>query len=209
MDTTTICLVRHGETEWNASGRIQGQLDTALSETGHAQAQAVAGVLGGRRFDAVYASDLVRVRDTAAPTLARIAMHATELTDLRERHYGKFQEHTYAEARVLWPDDFARFEARDPEFGFDTGERLKDFYARSVACLEALVERHRGASVLVFTHGGVLDMIYRRAHRRDVSSPRDFATPNAALNWIDAGGEEWRVRVWADCSHLDRALDDF
>jgi 2,3-bisphosphoglycerate-dependent phosphoglycerate mutase len=208
MKKTTLCLVRHGETVWNADGRIQGQLDTELSATGRSQARAVADALRDRRFTAVYASDLVRVRDTAAPTCARLGMTPSLDPDLRERHYGIFQESTYPEAKERWPQDYARFAARDPEFGFVTGEKLIDFYRRSVDCVASIAERHQGETILVFTHGGVLEMVYRHANRLGLSSPRDFLLPNAGLNWVEADLDGWRVTTWADVRHLDTALDD-
>jgi probable phosphoglycerate mutase len=62
--------------------------------------------------------------------------------------------------------------------------------------------------VLVFTHGGVLEMVHRHAHGTGLSAPRDFEIPNAALNWIEIGPQAWRVRSWAQVAHLERALDD-
>ena len=70
MRTTRLCVIRHGETAWNAEGRVQGQTDVPLSRVGEAQAAALAAALAGERFAALYASDLARVRQTAAP-LAR------------------------------------------------------------------------------------------------------------------------------------------
>ncbi|HXZ93628.1 MAG TPA: histidine phosphatase family protein, partial [Burkholderiales bacterium] len=65
-----------------------------------------------------------------------------------------------------------------------------------------------GESILVFTHGGVLEMVYRHATGRGLSSQRDFEIPNAALNRVETAGEVWRVTLWAEVSHLERALDD-
>src|SRR5690606_17727752 len=74
MPITRLCLVRHGETEWNAEGRVQGQTDIPLSAYGLAQAEAAAQVLGGQDFSAVYSSDLLRVRQTAEPSVRRLAL---------------------------------------------------------------------------------------------------------------------------------------
>ena len=208
MSVTRLCLVRHGETAWNAEGRVQGQLDVPLSEVGHAQARAVAAALAGERFDAIYASDLTRVRQTAAPTAERLGAPVALDAALRERHYGMFERHTYVEVRERYPAEYARFRDKDPDFDFGSGESLKAFAARSLACVAALVERHAGRSILVFTHGGVLEMVYRRAAGMTLSSPRDFEIPNAALNRVEATPGEWRVAAWAEVAHLERALDD-
>ena len=201
MSSARLCLVRHGETAWNAERRVQGQLDLPLSELGHAQARSLCDALPEGRFTALYASDLTRVRQTAAPAAARLGLAPRIEPGLRERHYGSFQSLTFAEAKAALPEDYARYMARDPEFDFGSGESLRAFSARAIACLETIARRHAGEEVLVFTHGGVLEMAYRRAMRMDLRAPRDFTTPNAALNWIEAG-EHWEVLGWAECEHL-------
>ncbi|MGH8707202.1 MAG: histidine phosphatase family protein, partial [Burkholderiales bacterium] len=67
-------MIRHGETAWNAEGRVQGQTDVPLSSVGEAQARAVRDALAGERFIALYASDLARVRQTAAPAAALLGL---------------------------------------------------------------------------------------------------------------------------------------
>ena len=208
MSATRLCLVRHGETAWNAEGRVQGQLDVPLSEVGLAQARAVAAALAGERFDAIYSSDLVRVRQTAAPTAQRLGLPVALDAALRERHYGMFERLTYVEVKQRYPAQYARFRDKDLEFDFGTGESLAGFAARALECVERLVARHAGQSILVFTHGGVLEMVYRRAAGMTLSSPREFEIPNAALNRVEALRGDWRVSAWAEVEHLVRALDD-
>jgi len=71
-----------------------------------------------------------------------------------------------------------------------------------------LVKKNSGKKVLVFTHGGVLEIVYRHATGRGLTTPRDFEIPNAALNWISVTPEGWRVDGWADIGHLAATLDD-
>jgi probable phosphoglycerate mutase len=201
-------MVRHGETAWNAEGRVQGQLDIPLSETGHAQARALAQVLAGEQFDVVYSSDLVRVQETAAPTVALLGKRIFLSEKLRERHYGIFQGMTYTEARERMPEDFVRFKNKDPDYDFQTGESLHTFSARVMQFIQELLEKEKGRNVLVFTHGGVLEVLYRHATNRGLSTPRDFEIPNAALNRFEHGAEAWKVQCWADVGHLAAALDD-
>jgi len=197
-----MCMVRHGETDWNAERRVQGQLDVPLSEVGREQARRVSQALRTGRFAALYTSDLLRVRQTAEPAAARLGLAPRVERELRERHYGAFQSRTFAEVKAALPEAYARYLARDPEFDFGSGESLREFSARAIACLSAIAERHAGEEVLVFTHGGVLEMAYRRAKGMDLSAPRDFETPNCALNWIEAGAA-WKVLGWAECGHLE------
>jgi probable phosphoglycerate mutase len=205
---TRLCIVRHGETAWNAEHRVQGQLDVPLSAVGQAQALAAAKVLARENFDVIYSSDLARARQTAEPTASALAREVLVERDLRERHYGIFERLTYAEVKVRFPQDYARFASRDPEFAFRTGERLRDFFERSIAILSRIAERHPGADILVFTHGGVLDMFYRHATGLALSAERDFGIPNAGLNRVQVGAAGWQIVLWADVAHLEGALDD-
>jgi probable phosphoglycerate mutase len=196
-----LCIVRHGETAWNAEGRVQGQLDVPLSEVGRAQARCVAAALPEGRFSALYSSDLQRVVETARPVAAKLRLEMQLDPRLRERHYGVFQALTYAEAKATLPQEYARFKAKDPDYAFRTGESLSHFFSRATQCLEDIVRRHEGEEVLVFTHGGVLEMAYRRATGCGLSSARTFELPNAAFNWFD----DWKILGWADCKHLETA----
>lgn len=206
--TTRLCVVRHGETAWNAEHRVQGQLDVPLNDVGRAQAQAAAQALAREKFDVIYSSDLSRARQTAAPAAELLAMPVVVDRELRERHYGIFERLTYAEVKLRYPEDYARFEARDPDYAFRTGESLKDFSVRSIAVISKMANQHQGRSILVFTHGGVLDKLYRHVTGLPLSAPRDFGIPNAGLNRIEVTPEGWRIRAWADVAHLGRALDD-
>jgi len=206
--TTRLCIVRHGETAWNAEHRVQGQLDVPLNAIGQAQALAAAKVLSREKFDAIYSSDLSRARQTAAPTAAFFSMPIVKEKDLRERHYGIFERLTYAEVKLRYPEDYARFEARDPEYAFRTGESLRNFSERSVSIIARIAGSHPDQSILVFTHGGVLDKLYRFITGLPLSAPRDFGIPNAGLNRVEVTRAGWRIRAWADVAHLGRALDD-
>jgi probable phosphoglycerate mutase len=206
--TTRLCIVRHGETAWNAEHRVQGQLDVPLNAIGQAQALAAAKVLSREKFDAIYSSDLSRARQTAQPTANLLSLEILLEKDLRERHYGIFERLTYAEVKSRYPEDYARFEARDPEYAFRTGESLSDFSERSISVIAKIVDRNKDQNILVFTHGGVLDKLYRFVTGLPLSAPRDFGIPNAGLNRVELTPAGWRILAWADVTHLDGALDD-
>jgi probable phosphoglycerate mutase len=207
--TTRLCLVRHGETAWNAERRIQGQLDVPLSSVGHAQARAVALGLAGEDFAAIYSSDLARALHTAEASAHLLELPIRKEAALRERHYGVLQTLTYAEFERRHPDAYARFLAREEDFILPGGgESLRAFAARVYRCLDAIVAAHAGSQVLVFTHGGVLDVLYRRAKGRPLAAPRDFEIPNAALNWLEVERGKWTLLAWAERAHLAEALDE-
>ena len=201
-------MVRHGETEWNAEGRVQGQTDIPLSPVGVQQAHKVAAVLAAQDFSAIYSSDLMRVRQTAEPSVRRLALPLQLDPDLRERHYGIFERMLYTEVKSRYPEHYARFNDKDPDFDFESGESLRRFYERSLRALERIITRHSGEQVLVFTHGGVLDMIHRHARGLGLQAERDYGIPNCGINWIEVSPQRWDVHCWADVAHLDSTLDE-
>lgn len=206
--TTRFCLVRHGETDWNAQGRLQGQTDIALNEAGRAQAKAAAARLAAHRFAAIYSSDLSRAMETAAAAAG--PGHEVQPTPaLRERRFGAFQGLTHAEAEARYPADHARFRAREPDHRPPgDAESLRDLAARIEAALTDLADRHRGQTLLIVTHGGALDVAYRLATGRDLMEKRDFPLLNAALNWIERRDGLWRLIGWGEADHLAAGLDE-
>lgn len=208
MTVTRICMVRHGETDWNAGRRLQGQIDIPLNAVGRAQAQAAAAGLRKQRFDVLYSSDLARTRETAAPIAAALGLPVFAASGLRERHYGLMQGQTAEETRQRQPEIHARYAARDPDADLGGGESLRAFAARVEATLATLAAAHAGRRLLLVSHGGVLDIVYRLATGRDLSSPRDFSIPNAGINWVELAAGQWRLLAWGDCSHLAGAMDE-
>jgi probable phosphoglycerate mutase len=208
LKNTRFCIVRHGETDWNVERRIQGHIDIPLNAVGRAQAEATAAGLAAIAFVAAYSSDLVRAWQTAEAAARRIGLELKPDVGLRERHYGIFQGLTAAEGAERFPAAHGRYLARDPHYDFEVGESLSHAAVRVVAAIEALAERHAGQTVLLVSHGGVLDVCYRKATGRDLSAPRDFPIPNAALNWIEVSPSGWRLLTWADRRHLEETLEE-
>lgn len=204
--STRICIIRHGETEWNVEKRIQGHTDIPLNETGRAQALAMAFNAAHQRFHAIYSSDLTRAMETAAALAQREDHVVRPLPQLRERHYGIFQGLTAAEAAKQYPEAHACYVARDPDYDFVTGESLHRFAERVAEGIEWLVRHHPGQTIAAVSHSGVLDIVYRRATGRPLCAPRDFKIPNCALNWFHFDGQGWHLEAWGDRHHLHEVL---
>jgi probable phosphoglycerate mutase len=212
MDTSTeFVVVRHGETAWNAEGRIQGHLDSPLNEEGLAQALLVGDCLARAPFSQLYCSDLGRALQTAQPIADRSHRRVTADVRLRERHLGAFQGLTGAECERTYPSDYARFKSRDPEHVVPGGESIRMLQERARGVFTDLAVRHRGEKLVVVTHGGVLDALYRLVTGTPLDKPRDFPVFNASINVVRHDGARWSLERWGDISHLtrDAALDDF
>jgi probable phosphoglycerate mutase len=205
---TRVLAIRHGETAWNADSRIQGQLDIALNDTGRWQAARMAQSLAGEVFDAIYCSDLSRARATAEALAAIAGLDARTDNGLRERGFGAFEGRTYREIENDLPEQAARWRRREPDFGAEGGETLAGFYDRAIASATRLAALHPGQSIVLVTHGGVLDCLYRAATRIELQAPRTWTLGNTSLNRLLHTDIGFTLVGWGDSHHLDRAGGD-
>ena len=165
---TLLTLVRHGQTDWNLSRRIQGSTDIPLNETGRADAHTAAGRLAGGIHHAIYASPLVRARETAEIIAAELGLDAPVLVpDLREREFGEGEG-------MLVADYLERY--GDWEAPVPGAETLDGVAERALHALDAIARdaRRRSApvaeSILVVAHGGVIRALI--AHASGGTLPR-------------------------------------
>jgi probable phosphoglycerate mutase len=203
-ERTELLIVRHGETQANLDGRWQGHGDSPLTERGTAQAQAIARRLRACSFDALYSSDLGRAHQTAQ-VIAERTGHAILLDPcLRERHLGIFQGLTKAGIAARYPEEWHAYRIEGPDYVIPGGESARQCFQRAIARLEAIAHSHPGQSVVVVTHGGVLNGLFRHALRLSLIQPRRFQIQNASLNvfWFERG--DWTLVTWGDISHLDQ-----
>jgi 2,3-bisphosphoglycerate-dependent phosphoglycerate mutase len=209
LQVTRILAVRHGETAWNRDTRIQGHTDIALNEHGRWQAQQLAHALREEPIAAFYASDLSRALETAQAVASLHNQPVSTHTGLRERCFGRFEGHTWAELETRWPEDALAWRKRVPHFAPPGGESLLQLQARVVAAVSELAARHPGEQVLMVAHGGVLDILYRAATRLDLQAPRSWELTNTAINRLLWTPEGLSLVGWADTSHLQTgALDE-
>lgn len=146
---TRVLLVRHGQSEWNAIGRWQGQADPALSDLGRRQAREAARAIGA--VDAVWSSDLQRAAETAAIISADIGVGPVVLDpDLRERDAGEYSGLTRAQIEERFPGYLA--DHRRPP-GWEPDEHL---LARALRVVHEMAATVPGGDVLAVTHGGLV-----------------------------------------------------
>lgn len=215
MKTTTICLIRHGETPWNTERRIQGHTDIGLNEAGLDQAQAAAAWLQAKHpnIRQIYSSDLSRAWLTASTIANALGLSPIPDNQLRERRYGNFEGLTYQQAEQQFPDDYRAFEQRIPDFAIPGGgESLNQLYLRITQSLQQIAEAHLGETVAIVCHGGVLDIVNRFVRQKPLQEKRDFDVPNAGLNWIQYQAEHsppsWHILEWGSTEHLKMSAMD-
>jgi probable phosphoglycerate mutase len=209
MSTTKLCLIRHGETTWNAERRLQGHTDIPLNTKGFLQARQMAQALKNSKvlFDVLYTSDLKRAADTANAIVELFGVEAIVDSALRERHFGALQGLTIQEAPLLQPAIWQAHVTRDLDHELEGGESIQQFALRVQTALDKIQEQHSGKTILLVSHGGTLDMAYRITSKQALRTERVASVPNASLNWIthqeDAG---WSIERWADTRHLEGSV---
>jgi len=202
MAKTQVFLVRHGETDWNLAGKIQGHQDSTLTATGIAQAQALAEHLQHQVFSAFYSSDLKRAQQTAY-YIAQKNKHPIILNAcLRERNLGIFQGLTKQAIRERFPQAFQAYQTQ-PEFTIPQGESLQSFHQRCVTCLEQIAAHHLGQSILIVSHGGVLTTLLKHTLGISLTYPRRFAIANTSVNIFVYQPEHWFLQVWGNLAHIE------
>ena len=161
---TELLFIRHGLTDWNLELRFQGQTDVPLNAAGQAQAQRLAARLAAERHDALFSSDLLRARQTAAPVAEAWRQSAVALAGLREQHFGILEGLTASTIQQRHPELWARWLEADADFAPTGGESQNQFHARVLGAVRELAAQGSGKRLAVVTHGGVLDMLWRTAH---------------------------------------------
>ena len=210
MEATRITAIRHGETPWNRDLRIQGHLDIGLNDIGREQARRLACALAERdTIDAIYSSDLARARDTAQATANALGASLTLTPTLRERCFGEYQGMTFAQVSDTWPHEAERWRKRDPDWRPPGGgESLADLRQRLAQAVDQLAARHVGQHIALFTHGGVLDMLYRIAAGLGIQDARTWQLGNAAVNRLLWTPDGISIVGWGDETHLEGASLD-
>lgn len=201
---TELILIRHGETDWNRELRFQGQIDVPLNAVGFEQARRVAQRLAGESVQHLVCSDLLRTRQTAEAPSRELALGPITDPGLREQGFGVVDGLRSDDIAQQFPQAWARWTQFDADYAFDGGESTRTFHARVMLVLQRLAREHPGQRLVVVTHGGVLDMVYRSAMGLSLSGPRQSVIPNGGISRVRLLDES-RVEIlsWAETQHLE------
>lgn len=199
---TRVILARHGQTTWNDGARFQGHQDSPLTETGIQQAAALGRRLELEQISAVYSSDLGRAMQTAEFIAGKTKHRVISDARLREQCLGIFEGLSKDEIPTRYPQEWKQYHSRDPEYVVPGGESPRGRFEMGLGFLEELAVRHRGESIVVVTHGGLVQGMFRHVTGIPFREARRFSIQNAAYNVFLRHEEGWSVQTWGDVSHL-------
>jgi probable phosphoglycerate mutase len=205
MQLTQLFTIRHGETPWNAEGRLQGHVNIPLAPKGFQQAHALAKSLKSYQFSAIYSSDLDRAYQTAECIAALHNIPIRTDVRLREKNLGVFQGLTRSEIAQHFPEEFQKYEKNHPDYQVPQGESNRQFFQRCIHCFEDIAQQHLGEKILVVAHGGVLGNFFKYTVGVPLEMPRRFELLNTSLNIFTHKQGMWVLESWGNLSHLQQA----
>ena len=210
MISTRLVVIRHGETAWNASTRIQGHTDIPLNDHGHRQAQLLAQALAeAEPIDAIYSSDLQRAHATALAVAQATGAPLRTHVGLRERAFGEFEGRSFDHIETELPQAAQLWRTRVPDWSPPGGgETLLLMQQRVLTTLDELAQQHLGQHIALVAHGGVLDILYRAATQQGLQAPRSWHLGNATINRLLWTPQSLTLVGWGDDAHLQGLVRD-
>ena len=199
----TLLIVRHGETEWNAEGRIQGHTDIGLSENGAQQARSLGQRLADRQIDVAYSSDLKRTSETARLALGHRNVVLNETPRLREYHKGIFEGMTLTEIQTQFPDEYPKYLEKDLSYAPEGGETTRDVSTRMASIFQEIKAEHLAETVLVVSHGGALRAAMVSLLGMHLEGNWSFVFGNCGLTMVDTFADNAVLRLFNDTSHIN------
>ena len=204
---TELLIIRHGETDWNRQHRFQGQIDVPLNAMGQQQATLLSIALMDEPIEVLVASDLQRARSTAEALASTGSLPRTLTLHIeplwREQSFGILEGLDIDTIQRQHPELWAQWICHDADYALpEGGESNCHFFERTQQALAALLARHAGQRVAVVTHGGVLDMLWRRVHALPLSGPRECDIPYTGINRLRWADDRLHIVRWADAAHL-------
>ena len=203
---TKLTLIRHGETDWNAKRRIQGQLDAPLNDVGRAQAEAIGLRYRDETVDVLISSDLSRATQTMQPIANACGLEVFYDSRLRERNLGVLEGLYYAEAEEKMPRLLDVFRSRQIDTPLEGGESLREFAKRVSEFLTETADTHADKNIVAVTHGGVVDIALRYANGSPLDAPRDFPIRNTSVSTFRIDESGFHLIDEADLSHLPASV---
>jgi broad specificity phosphatase PhoE len=181
---TTVLLIRHGETEWNALGKFQGCTDIELSEEGIKQAQVLKSRLKGE-FDCIYASPLSRAFKTANILVSDVDKEVVIAPEIREINFGEWEGLTIHEISERYPDIFKAWRTDKKESYICGGDSsIHNAVARAKKCVLDIISRHKGEKIVIVAHGGIIKAALIGIFEWDMTMYHKIALGNTCINTI-------------------------
>ncbi|HJC47491.1 MAG TPA: histidine phosphatase family protein [Candidatus Lachnoclostridium pullistercoris] len=198
-----LYLIRHGQTDWNVAGKIQGCHDIPLNETGKKQAQYLAEGMKKRPVTHVYSSPQIRALETARAIAASQGVEVTAIPGLREVEFGDWEGMTWGEIKERDPERYARWVETPAEVTPPGGESRAQIYERIGDAVSTIIKEAKG-DVAVVSHGAALVYAVSYMFRNEVGPHDEIIVKNVSITTVEYDRETGHFRMIQenDLSHL-------
>ena len=200
-----IYLIRHGETEWNKEGRLQGNSDVKLSAEGIRQAQLLAEHVPFHNVDAIYSSDLSRAVETAKLLAAKFNLPVNTTPQLREINFGDWEGESISDLAKEHPKSFGRFFTAPERCHPPNGETFLEAQARVMNVIRDVIAEHDNQNVVIVSHGAVNRLIIGAALDMPIHKMWAISQFNTALNILRVADGGFVVELINGTDHLQNA----
>ena len=200
--STTLILIRHGETPHNRDKRYQGHKDTSLTTEGKRQTREIALRLRDEPLDAIYSSDLKRTRYMAEVINNYHSLKINILPELREIDFGDWEGKTYNEIQRKWGSLLNGWERRPSKIKIPKGESIKDLAERVISTIKKIISNHSDQRIAIITHGGPIRIILMDALALGLDDWWETITSNGGISIIEYQSKKAKVLLQNDTSHL-------
>ncbi len=178
---TEILLARHGQTDWNYTGRIQGHTDIPLNRDGMRQSQALAESLSGQHIEAVFCSELLRAVQTAQIISNRLGLPLIRDSRLREVNHGEWEGMLISDLRSKYAEAYAAFRGDKPCARAPGGETMREALARMESALDEAANQFPHGRILIVSHGLALALVRCRVERVPLSRSHQYGLDNCKV----------------------------
>lgn len=192
---TTLYIIRHGETEWNRKGLLQGQLASPLTREGIEKAESMRPEISRIDPHVVYSSDQERAMRTAGILTAGLDLEINEHCGLREMNFGVFQGLSWDYIENEMKDIYDIYREDNPDYVIPEGESHRQFHDRVVGALNEITSRHEGQRILIVSHGGAINKMLGYAEGLAPSANRFFHTRNLTLNILEFDNGRYSLKT--------------
>ncbi len=207
-----LYLIRHGQTEWNIEGKIQGKTDIPLNETGLWQARMLAEGMKAREICAVYSSPLLRAAQTAAVLAEKKELQVQLVPELKEVDFGLWEGRSWIEVDEEFHEDFRNWEENPAVYMPTGGESIESCKSRCREAVERIVSELTGIrdtaiqDAAIVAHGGILAHVVDYLLRNQTEK-EEIIVKNASISVIeyDPETEAGRLLLLNDTAHLGAA----
>ncbi len=200
--TTTVFLVRHGQTDSNVTGFYMGWSDEDLNDVGYTQARSLCSRLASLPIASVYASPLRRAQATAAILAEPHRLEPNVLDDLIEIRLGDWQGLHMDEIKRRWPELWRQWRIDPSEVTMPNGESLREVTERAIRAFDSVVGANRGKQAVLVTHDVTVKVLVAHVLGASNSIYRRFEISNASLSVVRVFNSSSQLATLNDTSHV-------